>query len=1139
MASPLLTGVLRYIRALATPTGSGDRSDAELLRRFVGRRDEGAFAALLERHGPMVLGVCRQVLGDIHDAEDAFQATFLVLARKAPSIRRRESLAVWLHRVALNIARTASADAARRRAQERGSVVRAPTRPVADDVALREWQLLVHAEVDRLPEKYRVPVVLCYFEGKSHDEAAHQLGWPLGTVKGRLARARQLLQIRLVRRGLTLTAAGITTLAQGTSVVAVPPALMAPTLRAALQFATGGAVPGASASANALALAKGAVQAMTGTMATRLAALLLAVGLIASLVAATAPRTQRGATPPEQAEARPQRRDRHGDPLPPGALARLGTVRFRYGSQFAFSPDGKTLAAISYLPPATIHLLDVDTGKELHQFQGPPGGFFGSPAFSPDGKRLAATDGTGTLYVWETATGKEDRRFPVPARIHLPARAFSPDGTALALLSWEGWIVLLDLTTGKERRKFVGHKNKVQSAAFAPDGRTLATANLDGTVRVWDVATGKELHRFLGDKGPVKAVSFSPDGKTLAAGGSLAEGMLYLWDAGSGKELRRFRATQGPGFSEAGWLSALAFSPDGKTLATASGEQVVRVWEVSTGREVRSFKGARALAFSPDGTLLAVSDPFGTSLCLWDVATRKEVNASEGHTSPVEVIAVSPDGTLLASGGKDGTIRLWQVGTGKHIRRLSGHTGAVTALVVSPDGRTVVSLSADFTIRTWEVSTGRELHRLVSEEADAFTSVALSPDGETLASGRLDGTIWLWEAATGKKVHQFQAHPSRVNPNDGLSYPAAVSLLAFSPSGKLLAAGIDGVRSGNEIFHLFDAHTGTPRHQLQVPPSEKDQDSCSHKQPSLAFSPDGRTLATGSGQKMLRVWEVASGKERYRLSGTKVAGIQGYTEAAAERWPYTLAHSPDGKTLASWGLHSETVRVWDAATGKELAQLRGHRGPVTAAAFLPGGEGLVSGSVDTTMLVWDVRTRRGVERPPAKALSATELETLWGDLLSDDAARAYRALSALAAAPTQVAPFFKDRLRPIPPVENQNLRQFIADLGSSRFAVRQKATDELERLGELAVPMLRKALADKPALEVRRRVEQLLARLEGQRMPPERLRALRAIEALERVGSEEAQQVLKQLAQGASGASVTDDAKEALARLTRRPMARP
>src|SRR5262249_26304778 len=165
MFSSRLAGVLRSARVLTGP--AGDHSDAELLRQFVTQRDEGAFAALLERHGPTVLGVCRHVLHDAHDAEDAFQATFLVLARKAPSIRRQESLAAWLHRVAVNVARTASADTARRQAHERGSVVRSHTSPVVDEVALRECQSLLHEEVDRLPPKYRVPVVLCYFERQS------------------------------------------------------------------------------------------------------------------------------------------------------------------------------------------------------------------------------------------------------------------------------------------------------------------------------------------------------------------------------------------------------------------------------------------------------------------------------------------------------------------------------------------------------------------------------------------------------------------------------------------------------------------------------------------------------------------------------------------------------------------------------------------------------------------------------------------------------------------------------------------------------------------------------------------------------------------------------------------------------------
>src|SRR5262249_34985593 len=177
MAGSLLTGVLRYVGALA---GGGDRCDEELLGQFVARRDEAAFAALLERHGPLVLAVCRQLLGQVDDAEDAFQAVFLILARKAASVRRQESLAAWLHRVAVNLCRTAQVNAARQRSRERRAVLMAATNP-AEDEAPGDWQPILHEEVDRLPDKYRLPVVLCYFDGASHEETARRLGWPLGT----------------------------------------------------------------------------------------------------------------------------------------------------------------------------------------------------------------------------------------------------------------------------------------------------------------------------------------------------------------------------------------------------------------------------------------------------------------------------------------------------------------------------------------------------------------------------------------------------------------------------------------------------------------------------------------------------------------------------------------------------------------------------------------------------------------------------------------------------------------------------------------------------------------------------------------------------------------------------------------------
>jgi RNA polymerase sigma-70 factor (ECF subfamily) len=258
MPSPI-AAVLRYLCNVGGAKACADRSDAWLLQQFVVQRDEEAFALILERHGPLVWAVCRRVLRETADAEDAFQATFLVLARKAGSVRRLEALGAWLHQVALNIARTTRTAHAQRQAHERQAAVMSEATPV-DEGLLHDWQPLLHEEVDRLPQKYRVPVILCYFQGMTHDAAAGQLGWPVGTVKGRLARARDLLRTRLARRGLTLTSAGVAAALATEASAAVPPALLGVTLRAAVVFAVGGAV-----SAGVVTLAKAALQTMNAT----------------------------------------------------------------------------------------------------------------------------------------------------------------------------------------------------------------------------------------------------------------------------------------------------------------------------------------------------------------------------------------------------------------------------------------------------------------------------------------------------------------------------------------------------------------------------------------------------------------------------------------------------------------------------------------------------------------------------------------------------------------------------------------------------------------------------------------------------------------------------------------------------------
>jgi RNA polymerase sigma factor (sigma-70 family) len=305
MANPPLPSVWRYIRCLAGASPCDSQSDRQLLEQFVANRDEAAFAALLKRHGPLVLGVCRHVLGDVHAAEDAFQATFLVLARKAGSIRRCESLGPWLYRVAINIAKTAKTSAAQRQAHERRAAAMSQTSG-PEPVLWHDWQPLLHEEINRLPEKYRAAVVLCYLEGQTNAEAAHNLGWPVGTVKGRLARARDLLRSRLVRRGLTLQAAGCATaLAQNGVYAAVPGPLLDATLTAALRYAAGQALTAGIVSARTVALTEGALTTMSVTRLTVfLASLIVFLGIgTGTLIAFRGEREEPAQTPSNSAAA--------------------------------------------------------------------------------------------------------------------------------------------------------------------------------------------------------------------------------------------------------------------------------------------------------------------------------------------------------------------------------------------------------------------------------------------------------------------------------------------------------------------------------------------------------------------------------------------------------------------------------------------------------------------------------------------------------------------------------------------------------------------------------------------------------------------------------------------------------------------
>jgi WD40 repeat protein len=614
------------------------------------------------------------------------------------------------------------------------------------------------------------------------------------------------------------------------------------------------------------------------------------------------------------------------------------------GGNVTYSADGERLMSITgprHQP--VLKIWDAQSGKELQKFT-LNGGDAQWMVFSPDGQRLASgSDGDKTVKVWDTQSGKELFTLKGGGRDVV----FSPDGKRLASPATARpepgrEVNVWDVETGQELPPLkVGPTSSFWNVAFSLDGKRLASiAGWSRTVEVWDAQTGQQLLSLQAHSVPVREVAFSPDGKRLVSRSgypassspeSRDPGAVNVWDAQTGQELFSLKEQSG--------FTFLTLSPDGKRFATADGNEInprIRVWDAQTGRAIFTFQGHTSridgMAFSADSKRLASSSRDQT-LRVWDLQTGEEIRTWRGAS---RILAFSPDGKRVASAG--GGAKVWDAEreqepfTLKEIGRIWMTSDSDPFVVFSQDLRRVAGVSHT-TVKVWDAGNGKEMLTLKGH-TDFVKCVAFSPDGKYVASGD-GGNPWRLSpnkpVPTPSVVKVWDAHTGH-ELHTLRGHMAPVFSVAFSPDGKRLASV-----SLDRTVKVWDTQTGQ---ELFSPTLIEPQFRC-YLAPSVAFSPDGRRLAGPVGNAYgggLNVWDAQTGK--------KIVALQGHATTVN-----SLAFSPDRKRLV--GVIHKTVKVWDAETGQQLVTFDGHTDWVSSVAFSRDGKRLASVGNDMVKL-WDM-----------------------------------------------------------------------------------------------------------------------------------------------------------------------------------------
>jgi RNA polymerase sigma factor (sigma-70 family) len=1071
-------------------------SDAALLTRFVKSRDEDAFAALVERHAPLARNVCRRLLGDVAAVDDIVQATFIVLANKAASIRRAASLSSWLYGTAHRLTRNYILRETGLRARERRAA-KPELREV--DQAWHDLQSILDDEVRKLPESLRGPILLCYIDGRTRDEAARQMGLSVATLSRRLEKGRSLLRCRLERRGiapaLALTAFAVSR--EKISAATVRQIAMTALYRA----------PNEGVAVH-LASALGAGSRSYGRALAGIAA--VACILVSGI--------GEGAPPPNQAPAKPQptdnrqgpRVDADGIPLPDGALARVGSTRWRHGggaTSLAVSPDGATIACVDFRlgevssgrkpSVGSLTLWDAATGRLKSRVK--------LVDAEPYGRNALTILADGTVVYVEThgcyrVGPKERAGGNVEPLVHtqpnerpraVDVAAVSPDGRLFAVGRMDETVEVYDAVRANVmwREKIKGASNG--GLAFSADNERLAVASFAGSVRVFEAVSGKSIAELSSDQAQVAAVAFSPDGKLLATQSNGRQqrqsDTLVIWDITT--KTARLRVDN-VGYGEQ--RNSLTFSPDGKLVATRGTFLEVKLIDTQEGKIVRSIpslSGANTWAFSPQGDYLACGH-MGV-IKLWNLRTGKLTSPPDPIGSLLGVRFSTNGENLILETTEGISIRNWQ--SQGPITSLAPVGDSSISPSLSPDCKSIAACPGKGVIQIIDAETGKERFQF-DTAAEYLQETLLSPDNARLLVGTKNVT-YVIDVATRQLRWTFNTRL------------AVRSQAAISADSRWFAApATDKTATGDQIV-LCDLTTGKEVRRFTTKWTEST---------AVAFSKDGTQLAAvgyhfgppGSAGT-ITIWDRETGNEIRSISH-------------ADGHALYVAFSPDGRMLATGG-DDRSVRLWEVQTGIERRRIVGHKNSVFAllVAFSPDGRHLASASIDAPVLVWDAYS------PPGAV--AKGIAEWWGDLQSDSAHLA--TMGNMIANSEKAIAWCRDKIKPSAKPDEKRIAQLVGNLDDPAYSVRDDAERKLAKLGDAIEFRLRRELAATASSEKASRLRRLLYAMTTP--APERIATFRAMEAIERIGTSDARRLIEEWAGGDPDNPFTKAAGKSLERMTR------